>query len=196
MKSLNLLFFCTFLLVVVGCSNMSGVYISGAKKIPIAEATKLNISKDKSDPIKNLINGHYIAPGNNLVFLLNQFEVGEKFSVDDEYYKNLTIEIINYTIGEAIEVGSSNLSFFYSEGPTGFIYSGYGYYSNTGYGDITIKEVSMNTIIAELNITILKQSAGVFPEPKRKEVEFKGNYTFKKEELLKSKPLLSIFPRE
>ena len=186
-----LVFACS--LLIFSCSTRSFFYVNDAKMLSISERNELIDNKNRSEPIKLLLNGHYIESGKNLVLLIRKFDVGKRTAIDDEYFEKLTIEIKKYELGKPIKLESPDIQLYYSEGPSGFIYKGHGYYSTCGSGYIIINKTNTNTLVAEINITTMAKSAGVFPSPPEGwEVNFKGKYSFKEIKISKLTPWLGV----
>jgi hypothetical protein len=95
--------------------------------------------------------------------LIRKFDKGKLFTIDDETYEKLTIEIRNLKIGVPITLGSGDIRFYYSTGSCGFIYKGHGLYSTDGSGEITINKVKKNKILANIDLSIVANPAGTFP---------------------------------
>lgn len=182
---IHFLFIFTF-----GCSNLSLVYLQDAKMINTSKSENLSIAKNRPEPVKRLLNGHYIESGDSLVFLIRKFDQGKIFSIDDEYFEKLTIEVKNYSIGQPIKIGSSDVSFFYSEGNSGYIYKGHGLYSITGSGQIIINKVGRNTIIAKIDMVISTEPAGIYP-PRGRKIEIKDRLIFKEKKIEELTPWLA-----
>ncbi len=163
MQLINL--FCVVItsFIFIGCSNMSLYYVKDAKINIFSENDKKTIAGNRQESSKLLLNGHYIKPGNNLVLLVRRFDKGSIFTVDDESYEKLTVEIKNYTFDKPIKLSSPDVRFYYSNGSSGFVSKGHGVYSASGSGSIIVKKNKMNKIAVELNLIILAKPAGAFP---------------------------------
>ena len=61
-----------------------------------------SFTTNRTESVKRLLNGHYIKSGNNIVLLVRKFDKGGAFTIDDETYEKITVEIKDYSIGEPI----------------------------------------------------------------------------------------------
>jgi len=166
-------------------------YVKNAKMIAFSESEKNTFTGNRPEPAKLLLNGHYVKSGDSLVLLIRRFDKGSVFTLDDEIYEKLTIEIKNYTLGEPIKLGSPDIHFYYSSGSSGFIYKGHGVYSTSGSGNIIVKKVERNTIVVELDFTIWAEPAGPFPFEGRK-VQVDGSLSFKEKQVADLTPWLGV----
>lgn len=138
-----------------------------------------------------MLNGHYVTSGNNLVLLIRKFDIGSFFTIDDESYEKLTIEIKNYTVGVPIKFDSPDIHFYYSRGSCGFVYKGQGVYSTSGSGNLIIKKVEKDNIVVELDFTSWAEPAGSFPL-KGKKIQVHDLLLFKEKKIAELTPWLGI----
>jgi hypothetical protein len=175
----------------IGCSSMQLYYIKDAKMIALSESNKENFAKNRPESVRLLLNGHYVKSGDSLVLIVRRFDKGRAFTVDDEIYEKITIEIKNYTLGKPIKLDSPDIHFYYSSGSSGFVSKGHGVYSTTGSGNIVVNKVDKDTIAVEFNLTILAEPAGLFPFEGRK-VQVQDLLSFKEKQLSDLSPWLGI----
>jgi len=111
--------------------------------------------------------------------LIRKFDKGKLFTVDDEVFEKLSVEIKKFKVGVPINLGSPDLTIYYSNGGSAFIYKGHGVYSTQGSGTLTIREVEKERIVADIDFSIVAEPAGVFPfEEKR--IRIKDSFAFVK----------------
>jgi len=138
-----------------------------------------------------LLSGHYVEADDNLVLLIRSFDRGSFFSIDDEGYEKLSIEIKSYRIGEPIYLNSPDISFYYSRGSSAFINKGHGVYSASGSGEIIIKRKEKNRLIVKIDLSLNAEPAGAYPFEAEK-VEIKGEYIFIEKQVSELTPWLGM----
>ncbi len=177
--------------LLTGCPTMQLYCVKDAKMIVFSESNRETFTGNRPESVKLLLNGHYIKSGDSLVLLIRRFDKGGVFTIDDEIYEKLTIEIKNYTLGEPVRLASSDIQFYYSSGSSGFISKGHGIYSTSGSGNIVVRKVEKNTIVVELDLTIWTEPAGPFPF-KGSKVQMQDLLLFKEKQLADLTPWLGI----
>lgn len=170
---------------------MKFYYIKEANMIAFPESKGDAFSGNRPKSAKLLLNGHYVKAGDSLVLLIRRFDNGCVFTVDDETYEKLTIEIKNYTLGVPIQLGSNDIRFYYSSGSSAFVSKGHGVYSATGSGNVVVNKVEKNRIFVDLDLTILTEPSGTFPF-KGREVKIQGSFPFKEKLLPDLSPWLGV----
>lgn len=135
----------------IGCTN-NYLYIRNAKI-----TDNIDYSQETDEEIKGriqLLSGHYIDKGNNLVLLVRESDIGSFFTIDDEKYTKISIEIEDCQYGVPIQMESDKIKKFeYSSGNCGFILNGYGVYSNQGHGIITIFDIDNSKLKVKFDIS-------------------------------------------
>lgn len=169
--------------ILIGCSDMQLYYLKDANMVTLAESNIEPITRNRPEDTKLLLNGHYVKSGDGLVLLLRRFEKGKTFTVDDETFEKLTIEIKGYTLDEPIRLDSPNIRFYYSSGSSGFISKGHGVYAKSATGHIVVKAVEKGSIIVGLDLTFWAEPAGPFPFEGR-EVKMKDEFIFTEKQLV------------
>lgn len=191
MQLIKLFYIAVAFLLLSGCSTMQLYYVKDANMISFSESNKKAFNRNRPEPARLLLNGHYVQSGNDLVLLIRKFDKGNIFTVDDETYEKLTIEIKSYTLGEPIQLDSPDIRFYYSSGSSGFVSKGHGVYSASGSGSVVVKKVEKNTIVVDLNLVIWAEPAGPFPFKGRK-VQMQGSFSFKEKQLSDLSPWLGV----
>lgn len=180
------------LFLTVGCSGTQLYYVKKARIVASSEENhEETYVKNRPESAKLLLNGHYVKTGDCLVLLFRKFNKGHLFTVDDETYEKLTIEIKNFTVGKSIGIDSHNVRFFYSSGSSSFLSKGHGVYSTSGAGNIVISKIEKNRITVELNLELWAKPAGPFPFEGRK-VKLMGSFSFKEKQLVDLSPWLGV----
>jgi len=169
MRKIKLTNLIAIALFLVGCSRMqeSYYYLKGAELAKSHQWPEHAFLKSRPEPVGLMLNGHYVKTGNNLVLLIRRFDRGEFFTLDDEIYEKLTIEIRRFDIGVPIRLGSSDIDFYYSRGSSGFAYRGHGFYSTSGSGALTIKQIEQDKITAAMDFSILAKATGAFADQEK-----------------------------
>jgi len=152
-----------FVVLLTSCSTTQRYYVKNAEMIPFSESDRGDLTGNRSEAVKHLLNGHYIRSGENLVLLIRKFDKGSTFAIDDESFEKLTIEIRKYTIGVPIALDSPDITLYYSRGGSGWIYKGQGVYSTSASGSLIIRRMERNRLIAEIDMTTWAEPAGEFP---------------------------------
>lgn len=179
-----------FSLLLIGCSQTQLIYLKDAELARSVEAPEYAFLKNRPEGVKLLLNGHYVKSGNNLVLLIRKFDAGKLFTIDDETYEKLTIEIKSFKIGVPVILGSDDISFYYSSGSSGFIHKGHGVYSTGGSGSVTIKEIEENRVVADMDIWVLAKSAGVFSF--ERSIQIRGTFVFNEKRISDLTPWLGV----
>lgn len=189
-KAMTIFYAITFSFLLVGCSQTQLIYLRDAELAGSIETPEYAFLKNRPEGVKLLLNGHYVKSGTNLVLLMRKFDKGKLFTIDDETYEKLTIEIKNLKIGIPIILGSDDISFHYSKGSIAFIDKGAGVYSTDGTGRITIKDIEGNKIVADIDISVSAKSAGVFPF--ERSISIMGTFVFSEKRVSDLTPWLGI----
>lgn len=150
--------------------------------VTFAESNVEPITKNRPEAAKLLLNGHYVKSGDSLVLLVRKFNKGKAFTVDDESFVKLTIEIKKYTLGEALSLESSKIQLYYSSGSSGFVSKGHGVYATSATGTVVVQQKNKGSIKVGLNFTCRAEPAGAFPFESR-EVRVEGDFVFKEKQL-------------
>jgi len=167
MQSIKYLFGFLLLFLAIGCSSTHTYYIKGAKLVDNKENEEAKFLRERTEPVRLLLNGHYIKSGDYLVILVRKFDRGNLLAIDDEGYEKLTIEIKRYMIDTPISLDSGDVDFYYSSGSSGFVSRGHGVYATHGTGEITIKDIGRNELLIKMDISLLAKPAGSFPFEER-----------------------------
>lgn len=191
MRTVKILGLFLFVSIATGCSAMQYYYIQDAKLAQSSDSEEIPFVGNRKESINLLLNGHYIKAGNSLVLLIRKFDKGSLFSVDDETYEKLTIEIKKYEVGVPMSLNSSNIKTYYSSGSSGFVRKGHGVYADLGKGNITIKKINKNKIVAELDFTARAEPTGVFPHEGRT-VVIQDSFVFNEKRIADLTPWLGI----
>lgn len=175
----------------IGCSQTQLFYLRNAELAKSFEGPEYAFLKSRPESIRMLLNGHYVKPGKNLVLLIRRFDRGKLFTIDDEIYEKLTIQIRSFKTGVPISLDSNDISFYYSSGASGFIYKGHGVFSEHGSGEITIRDIENNRIVADIDFSILAKPAGPFPfEDKR--IQIRDSFIFRGKRINDLTPWLGL----
>jgi len=166
-------------------------YVKDAKLISFADVDESAFFGKRPEPTKLLLNGHYVTSGNNLVLLIRRYDKGNLFTIDDESYEKLTIEIKKYTVDIPIKFDSPEIHFYYSSGSCGFVSKGHGVYSTSGSGNLIIKKVEEDNIVVKLDFTSWAEPAGSFPFEGKK-IKVQGLLSFKEKKVANLTPWLGV----
>ena len=178
-------------ILLTGCSKSHFFYIEHAKMDSLFYEETNNSVKNRPIPAKLLLDGHYIREGNSVVLLLRKFNVGDLFTIDDEYFEKLTIEIKKFKIGIPIPIGSEDIKIYYSKGGSGWVSRGAGVYSSSGFGSITILKLDKFRLIALIDISLKTRNALTSPVEEG-EKRFHSKFVFHKMEIDELTPWLGI----
>jgi len=171
------LFFVIILLcfVLSNCNKVDYYFIPDAK-------IKQNIQTDygRNNDTSMLLTGHYIESGTNTVLIIRKYDKGSIFSVDDEIFQKLTIQLDEFEIGTPISASTSGLLINYSKGVSGQIRRGDGRYSTSTRGSLTVMKQVENKmeVKIDLQFEVIPTEAFSILGPINENIN--GYYVFKK----------------
>lgn len=160
---------CAFLLL-ASCARTDLYFVNHARLAPPPAAG--------ADPGALLVAGHQIESGPHLVLLLRTFEPGHWFTVDDERFDKLTIEVHSYRPRVPIDLPSPDVDLFYSSGSSGFVSKGAGVFSREAHGTLTIVDSDQDHTEVKLDLRISAQPASAAVPMHSREVVKRGQFRF------------------
>ncbi len=181
MKMFHLLCMIMIVVVFVGCSVKQNIFIESASLKELSMKKSSCEERGSCEVADLLLKGHHAVPGNNLLLLIRHFEPGDLLSIDDELFEKFSFEVCSYELGVPVNIGSPDVIIRYSAGGSSFIRKGWGVYSESGVGTITILCMEKDKIVANIEFSTTAESVGLFSFEEN--VKIQGSYTFNRMEM-------------
>ena len=133
----------------VGCSSSRFHFLESAR---IAE--NCPTSEERPPAVQRLLAGHHIERGRALVLVARTWDPGSFFTIDDEMYTKLTIEIAKYEPDVPLKVPREGLRLFYVHGASAWVRQAAGSSSAEATGTILIHKKDDDRLTAAIDVIV------------------------------------------
>ncbi|MFN8602634.1 MAG: hypothetical protein U0842_19395 [Candidatus Binatia bacterium] len=147
-----------------GCTTTSRHYVRDARIAPSSRG-----------------DGNWIEPGSSTVLLLREYDPGGRFTIDDEKFEKLTVELPYVRAGDRFRLGDQGVRVLLTEGASGWAPGGGYCVASTGTGEIAIvsHSESRGVLVARLALVLDCESRDrVWKFPVR-QVRVDGEHSFR-----------------
>lgn len=155
---------CLAIAATSGCTTTSRHYVRDAQIAPSSHG-----------------DGNWIEPGSSTVLLFREYDPGDHFTIDDEKFEKLTVELPHVRTGDRFRLGGEGVRVLLTEGASGWAPGGGYCVASTGTGEVAIVEhsESRGVLVARLALVLNCESRDrVWKFPVR-QVRVDGEYPFR-----------------